>query len=705
MKFPFRLLPVLIGVLSLASLHARPVRKGAVEAELVPAVTRVQPGRAFEVALRLAHDPHWHTYWLNPGTGLPTTIRWTLPPGWQAGPIQWPVPHVLVDSHSKIIGNGYDGEVFLLVTLTPPADLPSGAEVTIKAAVSWLMCQEVCMPGEAALDLTLPVGAGPPPPDPQWASKLAAARGQLPRSSDGWKVTATRTGPAVTLTLGPPAGTVTTPADVHFFADDGLIAYDQPQPGRAAADGGLVLTLPVDPDGPKDVNRLRGVLALAKGPVPGIRVDVPIGAAGAAPSSGFQESSAKPAGGLAGTLALAFLGGLILNLMPCVFPVLGIKILGFVNQAGADRRKVTMHGLVFVLGVLVSFWVMAGALIALRAGGRELGWGFQLQEPGFVFALAVLLLVFALNLSGLFEFGLSATAVGGGLQMKSGYTGSFFTGVLATVVATPCSAPFLAPALGAALALAPVESITVFTAIALGLGVPYLLLSIFPGAVKLLPRPGAWMETFRQLMAFPLYATVGFLVWVLAGQTPDTGLLQVLFGLVVVAMAVWLYGRWTQPGSAPGRRRLGLVSAAVLLAAGVALGYPARPSTEIVWEKWSPDTVTRLRGEGKTLYVDFTARWCATCQSNKALVFSSDRVRAALRRRGVVLLRADWTNKDPQITETLASFNRSAVPFDLIYVPGRADPIVLPEILTPDIVLTAFAKAGPGQPAVADDKP
>jgi thiol:disulfide interchange protein DsbD len=379
--------------------------------------------------------------------------------------------------------------------------------------------------------------------------------------------------------------------------------------------------------------------------------------------------------------------------MPCVFPVLGIKILGFVNQAGADRRKVTLHGLVFALGVVVSFWALAGALIALRAGGRELGWGFQLQEPGFVYALAVLLLIFALNLSGLFEVGLSAIGVGAQLQMKAGYAGSFFTGVLATVVATPCSAPFLTPALGAALSLSPVESITVFTAIALGLSVPYLLLSLFPGAVKLLPRPGAWMETFKQLMAFPLYATVGFLAWVLAAQTPDTGLLKVLFGLVLVAMAAWAYGRWTQHGASVVRKRFGVAFAAMLLAAGVILGWPVAQAKDLTWEKWSPETVARLRSEGKILYVDFTARWCATCQSNKALVFSSPKVRAALRAQGVVLLKADWTNKDPQITEALAAFNRSAVPFNLIYAPGRADPLTLPELLTPDIVLDALAKA------------
>jgi thiol:disulfide interchange protein DsbD len=696
MKFPALLRVAPVCLLALSLLPAAPVRKGAVVAELVPAVAGVQPGQPFEVALRLVHDPEWHSYWIYSGTGYPTTIKWTLPPGWRAGDIQWPVPHVLKDARGAITGNGYDGEVFLLVTLTPPADLAPGTNVTLQAAVEWLMCKEVCMPGDAKLELTLPVVSGPPPPDSQWGAKLTAAHGQLPHDPAGWQFAAARAAKTVTLTFRPPAGTAFTPADFHFFADDGLIAYDQPQPVRPGTDDAFVTELTVDPAGPKGAARLYGVLALGKGDVPGVRVNVPFGAAGAAPSTKFQVSSTKTAGSsFLGTLVLALVGGLILNLMPCVFPVLGIKILGFVIQAGADRRKVTRHGLVFAAGVLLSFWVLASLLIALRAAGRGLGWGFQLQEPGFVFALAVLLLVFALNLSGLFEVGLSVMGVGTQLQTKSGYTGSFFTGVLATVVATPCSAPFLAPALGAALTLSPVESLAVFTAIAVGLCTPYLLLSLFPGAIKFLPKPGAWMETFKQLMAFPLYATVGFLVWVLAAQTPDTGLLKVLFGLVLVAMAAWAYGRWTQHGGSPARRRFGAALAAVLFALGVAWGWPGASSSDVVWQTWSPETVTQLRGEGKVIYVDFTARWCATCQSNKALVFSSAKVRAALREHGVVLLRADWTNKDPRITEALASFNRSAVPMDLIYAPGHDAPEVLPELLTPDLVLDALAKIAP----------
>jgi thiol:disulfide interchange protein DsbD len=387
----------------------------------------------------------------------------------------------------------------------------------------------------------------------------------------------------------------------------------------------------------------------------------------------------------------ALLGGLILNLMPCVFPVLGIKIVGFVNQSGNERRNVTLHGVAFTLGVLVSFWALAGVLAVLRAGGAQLGWGFQLQSPAFVFCLAVVMLVFALSLSGVFEFGLSAMGIGSKLQTKDGYAGTFFTGVLATVVATPCSAPFLAPALGAALALPTAQAFLVFSAIGIGLSSPYLLLSIFPQAVRWLPRPGRWMETFKQLMAFPLYATVAYLIWVLDGQVRESGLLMALLGLTVVAMAVWLYGRYSSPGVSPRHSRFGLVGALVMLVLGLQLGWPrAAAASDVTWEPWSIERVQQLRAENRVIYVDFTARWCATCQANKKLVFGSDEVKRYFRTRNVATLRADWTNSDPRITAELAKWNRSAVPFNLVYVPTQSEPKVLPEVLTPSIVLRAF---------------
>jgi thiol:disulfide interchange protein DsbD len=669
-----------------------PVRKGAVSAELVSADASIQPGRPFLVALRLNHDEHWHSYWLNAGTGYPTSLHWQLPDGFKAGPIQWPTPHVVKDTKGVVTGHGYEGEVFLFVEITPPADLVPGTDVTLRARAEWLMCKDVCMPGEARLELTLPVRAGPPAPDTTIARRFNVAHDDLPQPLRGWTIQATRDAGTITVRLTPAAGNRFIPEDLHLFDEAGLVDYAAPQ-SITTENGGITFRLAAAKDGDAAATRLAGVISARSGwgpqnPAHGATFDVKLEAA---PPAAPPAGSAAPAS-LAGTLLLALLGGLVLNLMPCVFPVLGIKVLGFVNQSGSDRGKVVVHGLVFTGGVLLSFWLLAGLLLALRAGGAQLGWGFQLQSPGFVFGMAVFLLVFALNLSGLFEVGLSATGVGGKLQMRSGYGGSFFTGILATLVATPCSAPFLAPALGAALTLSAAGSLAVFTAIALGLSAPYLLLSAFPAAVKLLPRPGPWMETFKQLMAFPLYATVGWLLWVLAGQTKDhdDALLLIAFGLVLTAMAAWVYGRFPKPA--------GRITAAALLAAGLWLGWPRTDEAAstgahaVKWEPWSPEAVAAARAAGRTVYVDFTARWCATCQTNKAAVFSSAAVLAELKKRNVLLLRADWTSKDPAITAELAKWGRSAVPFNLIYAPGRPEPVVLPELLTPGVVLDGFAQ-------------
>ncbi len=711
-------LPLLLAGLGLVAPSHAGTPPSHVQASLVSADASIQPGQPVTVALRLVHNPHWHTYWINPGTGLPTSLTWKLPPGWTAGPIQWPAPIVLKDKAGATIGNGYEGELLLPVTLTPPADLAPGTAVRIAARADWLMCEDVCIPGNADVAVTLSVAGEPAKPDPTWSEKIRATIAALPRPDVAWKVVATQDGKIVRLQVTPtdPAA-VGKPAKLHFFAEENFVNYDQPQ--RVAADGrgGFLLTLAMAPDADRAAKKLRGVLTADGGWLPGgklrgLQVDTAFSAASAivataATSSTGAGGSTTSAGGsgtaaagvgLGGTLLLAFVGGLILNLMPCVFPVLGLKILGFVNQAGHQRSRIVTHGLIFTAGVLLSFWALATVLAVLRAGGDQLGWGFQLQSPVFVFVLAVLLLVFGMNMSGVFEFGLRATAVGGDLQQKSGYAGSFFTGVLATVVATPCSAPFLAPALGAALAVSTVESFAIFTAIALGLSLPYLVFSIFPGLVKILPRPGAWMETFKQFMAFPLYGTVGALIWVLAAQTSDEGFLNALLGLVAVALAVWIYGRWTAPGASAGRVRFGVTSLVLVGAAGLWLGWPrtavAQPAAgappAVVWDAWSSEAVAKLRAEGRIVYVDFTARWCATCQTNKRIVFSSNEVLQTFADKKVATLRADWTKQDPRITAELAAYQRSAVPFNVIWVPGQDAPVILPELLTPGIVLDAL---------------
>jgi len=571
------------------------------------------------------------------------------------------------------------------------------------------------------VSLTLPVRSEAPQQDAEFGGEIAATLEELPRELKEWTVSARKDGKTIVVTVKPAGGAAAdahAPGELHVFAEDNLVAYELPQTVEGDPKDGYTIRAPISADGPQDATHLKGVITASNGWLPGgkmrgLLVNAALGAeaktsasasagtnAGSGGASGSAASGATGGAGLGGTLLLAFVGGLILNLMPCVFPVLGIKILGFVNQAGHERGKIVAHGLVFTLGVLLSFWALAAVLAILRAGGAELGWGFQLQSPAFVYALAVLLLVFALNMSGVFEFGLRATAIGGELQTKSGYSGSFFTGVLATVVATPCSAPFLAPALGAALALSTVESFAIFTAIAIGLSTPYLLLSAFPQAVKVLPRPGAWMETFKQFMAFPLYATVGYMIWVLAGQVNEEGLQYLLLGLVLVAMAVWFYGRWTAPGASSGRRNFGIAALVIVGAAGLWLGWPKASATVqsagatvvsggVTWEPWSPEAVERLRAEGRVVYVDFTARWCFTCQTNKKVVFGSDEVLKEFADRRVATLRADWTNKDPRITAELAKYQRSAVPFNVVWKPGAAEPVILPELLTPGIVLEA----------------
>jgi thiol:disulfide interchange protein len=691
-----------------------------VQAALVAADTSIQPGRPFIVALRLEHQPHWHTYWINAGTGYPTSLNWTLPDGFAAGPIQWPVPVVLHDHLGNITGNGYEGETYLPVEITPPPTLKPGDTVTLRAQAKWLMCQDVCMPGKAEVELTLPVNASPPQPG-EWAARIAAQ--PMPEPAAGWNVAAARDGKTIVLQLTPAGGPSRELNSPHFFASDGFIQYDQPQKVVRHEDGSYELALPISESADATTARLIGALA-TENPRAGLAIDVPIASENAKPqtpnakesdnsqppNTNYQLPTSNPqplasrltphaSSSLPGTLAFAFIGGLILNLMPCVFPVLGIKILGFVHQAGHDRGKVVAHGLVFTAGVLLSFWTLAGVLAVLRAGGAQLGWGFQLQSPAFVFGLTVVMLVFALNMSGVFEFGLAATGIGSGLQSKSGLAGSFFTGVLATVVATPCSAPFLAPALGAALALSTVQAFAIFTVIAIGLSTPYLLLSIFPGAVKILPRPGVWMETFKQFMAFPLYATVGYLVWVLAGQVDESGLLTTIFALVAVAMGAWFYGRWNAPGASAGRARFGLVAGLALLGLGAWLGWPqplnnqpANPSATppVTWEPWSPGRVAQLQAENRIIYVDFTARWCATCQANKRLVFHDATVLKTFHDKKIATLRGDWTNADPLITAELAKYHRSAVPFNLVYLPGQPEPETLPEVLTPGIVLKAI---------------
>jgi thiol:disulfide interchange protein len=669
--------------------------RAQVEASLVALKTTIPAdAREITVGLRLVHQPHWHTYWLQPGTGLPTTLEWQLPEGWTAGPIRWPAPMRVYDTAKNLAGHGYEGTVTLPVTLTlPPGGLAAVGNVILRARADWLMCKDVCKPGSAPLSLTLtPLalgsGASEPLTDTPEGADLLVTVESLPRPLPPlWQATATRLNPTaktITLTVQPPTGQSLGESPWYFDAD-AAIAYEELQrPIAQPPAAGFAVALVISPYAEAAPTRLRGVLTFADGPA--YTLDLPI-------TPPVPSSAKTPA--LGAVLLAAFFGGLILNLMPCVFPVLGLKVMGFVQQAGADRKKITTHGLVFTGGVLLSFWLLALVLALLRAGGTQLGWGFQLQSPAFVYVLAALLLAFALNMSGVFEFALRATALGGEWQRKQGLAGSFFTGVLATLVATPCSAPFLAPALGAALALPVAASFVVFTAIGLGLSAPYLLLAAYPAALRFMPRPGAWMESFKQGLAFLLYGTVGLMLWILAGQVSADALLAILLALTGLGFALWLYGRATAPETAVRPRPKTLGVALLIAAAALAYGWPQPASPDdLVWEPWSSERVSQLQAEGRPVYVDFTARWCFTCQTNKKALFhgpGSSEVRKIFRELNVATLRADWTNRDPLITAELARWDRAAVPFNLLYLPDSPTPRILPELLTPATVLERFS--------------
>ncbi len=698
------LLTAIFALIAIESAPAASVRDKHVEVELVSEAVSIQPGHPFTVALRIRHDTHWHTYWENPGdAGLSTTLKWELPEGFSAGPIQWPAP--IIFKLTGLTNYGYEGEVFLLAEITPPETLFHGQEVTLHAETTFLMCDDVCIPGKASLVLNLPVLDQSPQLNEKWGPVLARARDNIPKPVSQWKATAYREGDKMSLALTAPEGFDQTQdlEDVYFYSSDAQVDPNAGQNLKSSPNG-YILEL------------VRSAYAEEKASLPGIlftpsgwgegenqaravainavfEEGLPFG--GAADSTAGFGNNGKDStkeGGFFALLGLAFVGGIILNLMPCVFPVLGLKIMNFVNQAGEERAKVAMHGLVFTAGVLISFWLLTGILGLLRSSGQELGWGFQLQSPVFVFILTILLFAFALNLSGLFEVGGSLSGAAGKLITRGGWGGSFFSGILATVVATPCAAPFLAPALGAALSIETGKAFLIFTSIGLGLSSPYLILSLFPSLVKVLPRPGAWMETFRQLMAFPLYGAAGYLLWVLAAQVDDYGFLCAILALVVVAISGWVYGRWALPGKKSGVVNAARAGAAALLIFGFYFGYPATGSAGIVWQEWSPEKVEQLRAEGVPVYIDFTARWCATCQTNKKLVFSSQKVLQAFSRKKIAALKADWTNQDPRITKALAGFNRSAVPFNILYLPGSEEPLILPEVLTPGIVLETIQK-------------
>lgn len=670
-----------------AAANGAPVDSGHARAELLSAVDTAVPGQQVDLALRLELDRGWHTYWENPGdSGLPARISWTLPAGVTAGPIEWPVPQRIPTP--PFMTYGYEDEVTLPLRVALDPDLASGGSLTLNAHAQYLVCREVCLPEQARLELTLALGESTRP-DPAAQAAIAQARGRLPRPAPPeLAVSAGRHGDALYLEWD---GALQRSA--YFYAAEPQRLEHPAEQSLMHTAGGQALQLTPSSlaDGP--VERLRGVLAAEPGFGPeralsAVRVDLPVAALAAPPAT---TEPAPAHFGLALALALAFAGGVILNLMPCVFPVLALKVTGLAGAAGGRARAV---GLAYAGGVLASVWVLAAVLLALRAGGHAIGWGFQLQNAPFVAALALLMTAVGVNLLGAFEVGAGLAARAGELDRRGGLGGAALAGVLAVLLATPCTAPFMAAALGYALAQPPAHALAVFTALALGLAAPFLALAELPGLAARLPRPGPWMLRLRQGLAFPMLAAALWLSWVYGRERGHDAGVLLIGAMLVLAFALWAVGLLQRRGTWPARVSAvaGALATAALLAAALRLPAAASDASAagaLAWQPWSEAAVAEHRAAGRPVFVDFTADWCLTCKVNERVALGSARVVRAFAARGVVALKADWTRHNPAITRALAGFGRSGVPLYLYYPPG-GEGRVLPELLTPGVVLSAL---------------
>ncbi|MEM8783766.1 MAG: thioredoxin family protein [Planctomycetota bacterium] len=698
------------------ALSSEPVKSANVTVRLVSATESAVPGEVLRLGVLLEHEPTWHTYWTNPGAaGLTTRLGWTLPEGATAGEIAWPTP-IKFGQELEIIGYGYEGEVLLPVDVAVPVDF-AGDVFPVSVDVRYLSCAEVCIPGRAELTLSVPIASGGTPGLSGFAGLFAAADAARPAVVDpsearAWAVDG---GEALALAVradalasaGLDAGVDPEFLPTELGAFDGLA--EQPVSRGVDASGVEWLVVAVTPsETTASVARVAGLVAWGpKDARRAVAVDAAVGGealvlSGADPRGDAAAADTRGGGvdrGLIGVLAFAVLGGLILNLMPCVFPVLALKISAFVGQAGESRGAVLKHGLAFGVGVLVSFWVIAAAVLAIKAGGQEIGWGFQLQNPVFVGAMAIVVFAVGLNFAGVFDVGVgvmnAAGRASGHAETRGGLPGSFGSGVLATALATPCSAPFLATSVGYAMTAPAGVLIAVLTAMGFGMALPYVLLSAFPSWLKLLPRPGAWMETFKQLMAFPMFAVAAWLVWVFNGQTGGgLGLPGMLGALVLVAMGLWALGRFGVPSRGTATRWAGrLACVALLFSSAATVVWAGRPpsTASLDWQPWSEAAVAEAREAGRPVFVDFTADWCATCKFNERVFIDVAEVRDAVEAHDVATFKADWTSYDDSITETLAGFGVASVPYYVFYAPeSNAAPVHFDSVFSTGKILDAI---------------
>jgi thiol:disulfide interchange protein DsbD len=661
----------------------------------------VAPGERFTVALRETINEGWHTYWRNPGdSGQPTELTWRLPPGWSAGDIQWPAPEAV--PFAMLVNYGYEGEVLFPIQVTAPANARIGSNVTLTADAYWLVCSDICIPEEGTVSLTLPIAAQGRD-DPQWAPRIAEAVADLPRRAEG----------AAAITPGSPARLSVALADARRIRNPRFFPFERDVMEAAAAQsprvGSTGVSFTLTPgvrdnlgeatldglvvyeveEGAAWIRRAVEISAQPGDAIAGTQdapatfsADYPLAELEGAGAAAL-EAPAMTGVALLVAIGLAFLGGLILNVMPCVLPVLSLKALAFAGgvQGGEARR----HGLLYFAGVMATFLALAGVLIALRGAGEAVGWGFQLQAPWVTSLLALLFFVIGLNLLGVFEFGAGAQNVGSGLASKNGDAGAFFTGALAVVAATPCTAPFMATAIGAALTQSSLATLLIFAALGLGFALPLTLLHFAPGLQKLVPKPGPWMERVRNVLAFPMFATAVWLTWVLTEQAGAEGTIALLALFVAVTFLI-LSSRWGRLWLAFGVLQLAITGAFVWRPL---LGVETEQV--LASEPWSAARVAELRSEGRGVFVNFTAAWCVTCKVNEVAALSRPQVAHAFAEENVAYLVGDWTNRNDEIASELARHGRAGVPLYLFYPAGGGEPMVLPQMLSEDLVLETIS--------------
>jgi thiol:disulfide interchange protein len=709
MKTPvvlFALFGWLIAASSL--LRAAPVVAGVVTVELIAETTTVVPGERFNIALDFKLEPHWHLYWKNPGaSGLPVEIEWQLPAGLSAGEIQWPVPERI--ELGGLMNYGYEDAVTLIVPIQAAADLKIGTAVPIRAEVSWLVCEQFCVPGDAILSLELTAGSDAV--DSADAPVFEVARERMPEATTPWNVAAVIEGQELVLIFEQVDG-LEIPSDLYFYADKaGVIDSSALQTFSSVGEGQVQLRAALDvAQLQKPSAAVAGVLQSESG---NWAIDLTIGAeaAMAAPASLAGEVPAATGFegvllnlGLPGWLLLAFLGGFILNVMPCVLPVLSLKVFSLLKHSGQSKAQALMHGGAYTAGVVASFLALAGVLLALRSVGERIGWGFQLQSPNFVVVLTVVFFLFALNLMGVFEVGTSLVGADTKVSRRNDALGSFGMGVLAAVVGAPCMGPLVASVSGIAVQTNAATGLLIFGVMGLGLASPFLFLSIFPKLVAYLPRPGVWMESVKQFMGFLLMAAVVFLALVAGRLGGVDAVIALLIALLVAGLAAWIYGRWAVPVKAKRTQRIAqVISLALLVFATVyaiketKTAYENFESGSLVaangqWSPWSAERVAAELAEGRPVFIDFTASWCLICQVNKKVATRTEATEALFDEYGVVALEADWTRYDSAITDELERFGRSGVPLYVLYAPD-GEVTVLPQSLTNGIVREAVENA------------